>query len=71
VVRKRPLVSTIRGRTLLELAFGFLASQPSVASVIAGATRPDQVQGNAAAVGWKLGEDEFVRVDELTGRPDH
>ena len=41
-----------RGRTLLELAIGGLASVPGVASVIAGATSPEQVRANAAAGMW-------------------
>ena len=40
------------GRTLLELAVGGLASIPGVASVIAGATSPEQVRANAAAGTW-------------------
>jgi aryl-alcohol dehydrogenase-like predicted oxidoreductase len=55
-----------RGHSLLELAFGWLASQPSVASVIAGASRPDQVQANAVAMGWVLSASDFERVDEIT-----
>jgi len=38
-----------RGLTLLDVAIGGLAAMPAVASVIAGATRPDQVRANAAA----------------------
>ncbi len=47
-----------RGHTLLELAVGALASRPEVASVIAGATTPEQVRANAAAA-WKLTSDEL------------
>jgi aryl-alcohol dehydrogenase-like predicted oxidoreductase len=47
-----------RGHSLLELAIAGLFSQPAVASVIAGATRPDQVRQNAAAAEWELGPDE-------------
>ena len=47
-----------RGRTLLELAIGGLASLPGIASVIAGATSPDQVRANAAAGAWSLGEQD-------------
>jgi len=43
-----------RGKGLLDLAFAFLLSQPEVASVIAGATKPEQVQGNTAAGEWRL-----------------
>jgi aryl-alcohol dehydrogenase-like predicted oxidoreductase len=49
-----------RGHTLLELAMSWLASHPPVASVIAGATSPDQVRANAAAVGWRLTPDDLA-----------
>jgi aryl-alcohol dehydrogenase-like predicted oxidoreductase len=52
-----------RSRSLLELAFAWLLGHPRVASVIAGATRPDQVRANAAAADWRLSPDE---VDEVT-----
>ena len=42
------------GHTLLELAIGGLASIPGVASVIAGATSPEQARANAAAGAWEL-----------------
>ena len=57
-----------RGRSLLELAFSWLTSQEPVASVIAGATRPEQVRANAAAADWRLTADELGEVDRLTGR---
>jgi aryl-alcohol dehydrogenase-like predicted oxidoreductase len=53
------------GRPLLELAIAALASEPGVASVIAGATRPEQVRENAAAGEWDLDEqqrDELRRI---------
>ena len=40
------------GRTLLEIAIGGLAAVPPVVSVIAGATRPEQVRANASASDW-------------------
>jgi aryl-alcohol dehydrogenase-like predicted oxidoreductase len=42
-----------RGRTLLDVAIGGLAAKPAVASVIAGATKPEQVRANAAGGTWK------------------
>jgi aryl-alcohol dehydrogenase-like predicted oxidoreductase len=57
-----------RERTLLELAFSWLASAPVVASVIAGATRPEQVTANVAATEWKLTPEELAEIDRLTGR---
>jgi aryl-alcohol dehydrogenase-like predicted oxidoreductase len=50
------------GHSLLELAIAGLASQPGVASVIAGATSPDQVQANAAAAAWELTPDELAAL---------
>ena len=42
------------GHSMLELAMSWLACQPEVVSVIAGAKSPEQVRANAAAAGWKL-----------------
>jgi aryl-alcohol dehydrogenase-like predicted oxidoreductase len=55
-----------RGHTLLELAMSWLAGLPHLASVIAGATKPEQVRANAAAVGWSLSDDERAEVDALS-----
>lgn len=55
-----------KGRSLLELAFGWLASNPVVSSVIAGATKPEQLEENAAAVSWKLTPEELAEVDKMT-----
>ena len=56
-----------RGRSLLELAVSWLASSPVVVSVIAGATRPEQVASNASAASWKLGEAERAEIAALAG----
>ncbi|HQW09613.1 MAG TPA: aldo/keto reductase, partial [Steroidobacteraceae bacterium] len=55
-----------RGHTLLELAFSWLAAQPGVSSVIAGASRPEQVEQNAGAAGWILTSAELAEVDRMT-----
>ncbi len=57
--RRCEKVASERGRTLLELAIGGLASIPGVASVIAGATSPEQVRANAAAGAWHASEEEL------------
>ena len=57
-----------RGKTTLDLAIGWLASQPHVGSVIAGATRPEQVAQNVAAGEWKLNPDELAEVDAISRR---
>jgi len=55
-----------RGHSLLELAFSWLAARPAVASVIAGATKPEQVEQNVAAVGWTLTADDLAEIDRLS-----
>jgi aryl-alcohol dehydrogenase-like predicted oxidoreductase len=55
-----------RNHTLLELAIGWLASQPQVSSVISGATSPEQVTENVKAGNWKLTSEELAEVDKLT-----
>ncbi len=54
-----------RGITLLDVAIGGLAAQPAVASVIAGATRPEQVRANAAAGDWQPGAADIAALDEV------
>jgi aryl-alcohol dehydrogenase-like predicted oxidoreductase len=54
-----------RGHTITELAVAWLLAQPTVASVIAGATRPEQVAANAAAATWLLTPDEAATVAAL------
>ncbi len=55
-----------RGHTLLELAFSWLLAQAPVASVIAGATRPEQLEQNVKAGGWKLSAEELAEIDRIT-----
>jgi aryl-alcohol dehydrogenase-like predicted oxidoreductase len=57
-----------KGHTLLELAMSWLAARPLVISIIAGATKPEQVESNAASVGWKMTAAEIAEVDTLTAR---
>lgn len=55
------------GHTVLELAISWLAAQPAVVSVIAGAKTADQTRTNAAAATWKLTPDELHEIDKLLG----
>ena len=57
-----------RGHTMIELAFGWLASKPYVSSVIAGATKPEQVEQNATSADWRLTPEEMTEVDEIMGK---
>ncbi len=54
-----------RSRTILELAFSWLLAHGEVASVIAGATKPEQAISNAAAAAWKLTGDEMKEVAQI------
>jgi aryl-alcohol dehydrogenase-like predicted oxidoreductase len=58
--------ATKRGHTLLELAFSWLAARPGVSSVIAGATKPEQVKQNTAAADWNLTAEEIAEIDRLS-----
>ena len=54
-----------RGLTEIEVAFSWLAAQPSVASVIAGATRPEQVRQNAEAANWTPTPEDLATLDDI------
>jgi aryl-alcohol dehydrogenase-like predicted oxidoreductase len=57
-----------RGLTEVQVAFSWLAAQPSVSSVIAGATRPEQVRQNAEAVAWVPDKAELEELDRIFPR---
>jgi aryl-alcohol dehydrogenase-like predicted oxidoreductase len=54
------------GRSLLELAFGWLAAKPYVSSVIAGATKPEQLEANVRAVEWALTAEDLAEIDRVS-----
>lgn len=56
-----------RGRTMLQLAFSWLLAQQPVASVIAGATGPEQLEQNVKAGDWALTADELSEIDRIAG----
>jgi len=58
-----------RDLRLIDVAIGGLAAQPAVASVIAGATRPEQVLDNVRAGGWDPSADDLAELDDLTAAP--
>ncbi|HEU4948923.1 MAG TPA: aldo/keto reductase [Kribbella sp.] len=55
-----------RDLSLLDVAIGGLAAQPAVASVIAGATRPEQIAENVAAGQWEPTAEDLAALDDLT-----
>jgi len=68
VVEHLDAFATDHGHTITELALSWLAGRPEVASIIAGATKPEQVRANAAATAaWDLTDDERAEVDAILG----
>jgi aryl-alcohol dehydrogenase-like predicted oxidoreductase len=66
IVERLAEFCAMRGRSLLELAFSWLAARPAVASIIAGATSPAQLAANVAATGWALSSEDMDEIDRLT-----
>jgi aryl-alcohol dehydrogenase-like predicted oxidoreductase len=66
IAAKLDVFAQQRGHTLLELAFSWLAARPQVSSVIAGATRVEQIEQNVKAIAWKLTPDEMAEIDAIT-----
>ena len=67
VVEQLDAYARDHGHTLPELALSWVAGAPTVASVIAGATSPEQVRANAAAtVAWDLTAEERAEIDAIT-----
>jgi aryl-alcohol dehydrogenase-like predicted oxidoreductase len=66
IVEKLADFCASRGRTMLELAMSWLASRPAVSSIIAGATRPEQLEENVRALEWALSQEDLAEIDRLT-----
>jgi aryl-alcohol dehydrogenase-like predicted oxidoreductase len=64
-VEKLEAFCTGRGKSLLDLAFAWLLSHRVVSSVIAGATKPEQVEANVTAGGWQLSDEECQEVEAI------
>jgi aryl-alcohol dehydrogenase-like predicted oxidoreductase len=65
-VEKLQAFADERGKSLLDLAIGWLLSRPTVASVIAGATTPEQVDANVAAATTRLDAGALATIDRIT-----
>ena len=65
LVEKLKAFAQARGHTMVELAFSWLAARPQVASVIAGATRVEQVEENVKAIAWTLSADDLAEIDGI------
>lgn len=58
-----------RGVELLDVAIAGLAAQPAIASVIAGATKPEQVEANVAALRWEPTAEDLAELDRIAPTP--
>jgi len=68
IVAKLSDFAESRGHTILELAFSWLLAQPVVPSVIAGATKPEQVAANVKAGDWELTAEDLAEIDKIAPR---
>jgi aryl-alcohol dehydrogenase-like predicted oxidoreductase len=66
IVERLEAFCAARGRTMLELAFSWLLANPLVSSVIAGATRPEQLEQNVKAAQWTIGAEDLAEIERLT-----
>jgi aryl-alcohol dehydrogenase-like predicted oxidoreductase len=66
IVEKLEAFAGARGHSMLELAFSWLASRPQVSSVIAGATRVEQIEQNVKAIDWQLSAEDLAEIDRIT-----
>ena len=66
IVEKLEAFVKARGHTMLELAFSWLAARPSVSSIIAGATKPEQIEANVKAADWALTPEDITEIDAIT-----
>jgi aryl-alcohol dehydrogenase-like predicted oxidoreductase len=62
--------SEAHGRTILELAFAWLLAHKPVVSVIAGASKPEQIRANAAAADWQMNADDLGAVERIVAQTD-
>ena len=54
-----------RGHTVSELAIAWLLSRPWLSTVIAGATKPEQLDANLTGANWKLSAEEIAQVEQI------
>ena len=65
VVARLDEFAATRGYSILELAMSWLAANNTIATIIAGATTPEQVRANAAAASWVMSPDDLDTIDAL------
>ena len=65
-VEKLQALCEANGNTLLDMAFGWLLNKPYIATVIAGATKPEQVEANVKAAAWRPSPEIDNEIDKVT-----
>ena len=68
IVERLEAFAEQRGKSLLELAFSWLATRPCVSSIIAGATKPTQLAANVRAADWVLTDEDLREIDRITAK---
>ncbi|MDW8257831.1 MAG: aldo/keto reductase [Gammaproteobacteria bacterium] len=66
VEKLQALADAAGNTTLLDIAIGWLLSRPYVACVIAGATKPEQVEANVKAAAWRPSAEIARQIDAIT-----
>ncbi len=66
ILEKLEAFCKARNRTMIELAFAWLLAQPVIATVIAGASKPEQLDINVKAIEWDLTPEEVAEVNEIS-----
>jgi aryl-alcohol dehydrogenase-like predicted oxidoreductase len=56
------------GRTVAQLVINWTIHRPGITAALCGAKRPDQIEENAGAAGWRLSEGQLVRIDAALAR---
>lgn len=69
VVEALEAFAEARGIGILDVAIADLAAQPAVASVIAGATKPEQITANVAALSWQPSGADLTELDRIAPTP--
>jgi len=64
-LEKLKIFAKARGRAVSELAIAWLLAHPWVPSVIAGATRPEQLDANLTGASWKLTPEEVIEIEQI------
>jgi aryl-alcohol dehydrogenase-like predicted oxidoreductase len=68
IVEALSALAKSKGHSILELAFAWLIAHPTLSSVIAGATRPEQVEQNVRAASWKLSQADVAEANRLSAK---